>query len=163
MTNETRQLLKWYAVLFIKVSVCLASLFGHNEFTWMLSESTYCENKSYFRCGGIDASLFLSCGQFRYFWLGVSSGENTTQESDRNYSIYIRSFHYAMMAFFCYNWCYASSPDSSHGEGAGMRLRRSSPSTRNQICTCKSLFPNMMSTGHRGQEVNQECTHACQG
>ena len=40
-------------------------------------------------CGDIDASLFLSCGQFRYFWLGMSSGENTMQESDRNYSIYI--------------------------------------------------------------------------
>ena len=36
--------------------------------------------------------------------------------------IRICTFHYAIIAFFCYNWCYASSPDPSHGEGAGMRL-----------------------------------------
>ena len=38
--------------------------------------------------GGIDASLFVSCRQFRYGRFGVSGGGNTAQESDRNYSIY---------------------------------------------------------------------------
>ena len=160
MINETCQSLKWYAVWF-KLSTCIFQGFLD------ISNALECHLKAHTVrtshtsvCGGIDASLFVSCGQFRYFWCEQWRKHCARVWPQLQY-IHIRicTFHYVIMAFVCYNW----SSEPFHGEGAGVRLGHLHLQETRFVRTCKSLCPKMMSTGQRGLKVNQECTHACQG
>ena len=137
------------------VSACiLQGFFGHNKCTWMPSESTYCENKPSIR---FSFWAVTNLGNFDLVW----AVEKTLRKSLSTTTVYTHTYMYfslcdngilllQLMLYKPWGGCWCDTT-------------RSSLSSRNQICTCKSLCPKMMSTGQRGQEVSQECTHACQG